>query len=386
MADPFFRFIKGRLFLAGVLILLAAGFGYWLSQNLVRESMTVEKPYSGKARLNWLYAAQRLLTRLGVSAHSVRHPAALPEALDAEDTVILTMPGYALTEDQAQGLLHWVEEGGHLLFTVYQPYEPGQGADRLLNYLGVGVREAETAPAEPVEVEWDEEQPPLQIKFLGNYYLQPEGGAERSAGDGQGSRLLQYRAGEGLMTVLSDLSLFGNERLAEYDHADLLWALLHQEGRRGEVWLQYIPWMPSLARLLWNRAWMPITALLVTLLAALWTVSRRLGPVLMVRTDERRSLLEHIRASGHFLWHYDAREALLEAVRQRVVHKLEGRFLRWRQLSREDRIGHLAALTGLTTEQVAAALQPSDSLGEREFLERVQWLRQIERALYLPRR
>lgn len=196
--------------------------------------------------------------------------------------------------------------------------------------------------------------------------------------DPQGNRLLQYPWGQGRVTVLSELDLFDNDRLAEYDHAELLWTLL---GDRPAVWLQYRPRVPSLAQWLWTYAWMPLIGLLLTLAAAVRTYSYRLGPLLVTWTQERRRLLEHLRAGGRFLWRHGAQAALLEAVRQRLTARLEYQWPHWRQLHPAEQTQRLAELSGLSREQVAGAWQMADALNPHEFLLVVQRLQQIDKCL-----
>jgi hypothetical protein len=117
------------------------------------------------------------------------------------------------------------------------------------------------------------------------------------------------------VTLLTDIDLFGNYRLADHDHADFLAALLAQNPG-GVVWLQYRKSTPSLAQLLWQQAWMPLLGLSVTLLAGLWHYSRRLGPVRWPRAGEPRRLVDHLQASSRFLWRHGAGPMLLHAARQ----------------------------------------------------------------------
>jgi hypothetical protein len=379
MAAPLPGLKPAHLLWGGVALLLLAGLGYWLNRHLLREpGYTLTEP-AAAVRRNRLYAAERLLTRLGAQAHSVPELSDLPAEPDSSAALVLSLPTYAMTPTQAAALLDWVTAGGHLLITVYQTYEPGRGGDPLLDALKLRVWEADKRLETSLPIEPTQGRPALQVQFQSLYYLQENGReAAWKAADPQGNRLLQYPWGQGRVTVLSELDLFDNDRLAEHDHAELLWALL---GDRHTVWLQYQLRVPSLLQWLWTYAWMPLLALLLTLAAAVRTYSYRLGPLLVTRTEERRSLLEHLRASGRFLWRQRAQEVLLEAVRQRLTARLERRWSHWQQLSPAEQTARLAELSGLSREQVARAWQTAAVLNPREFLLVMQALQRIDQCL-----
>ncbi len=155
----------------------------------------------------------------------------------------------------------------------------------------------ESPPTDPVPVSLNAAQPPLQVRFRSNLRLND-------------APWQVVRWGRGQVTLLIDLSLFANQRLINHDHADFLWALFQQNPAGGAFWLQYRMLTPSLVELLWQRAWMPLLGILLTLLATLWRYSRRLGPCLTPRSSEQRRLAEHLQASSRFLWrhgHYTQR-------------------------------------------------------------------------------
>jgi hypothetical protein len=379
MATSFSKLKPAYLLIGGLSLLLLAGLGYWFDQHWLLEPTYVLTDSQDAARRNELYAAAHLLAQLGVKAYSVRDLSELPETLDASAGVLLSTPSYAITPTRTQALLAWVANGGYLIVTVYQAYEPGRGGDPLLDSLGVQVREAATGQQKPLVAKYGKTAPALQVQFQGNYFLKDiKGKASGRVDDGQSSRLLQFQWGQGRVTVLSELGLFDNDRLADHDHADLLWVLL--QGRH-EVWLQYLPRVPSLVQLLWQYAWMPLAGLLITLLGAVWAGSYRLGPILLTPLDGHRSLLEHVLASGRFLWRQGAQTLLLEAVRQRIIAKLEHRFPQWQQLSPAEQISYLTEQVALSREQVALAWQSASPVSPREFLTIVQCLQHIEKSL-----
>ncbi len=328
-------------------LLIAGSLALWLSQNLVKRSAEVYTGYGEAARRNPFYLAERLLTRLGATAHGVRRLDELPDLLDPADTLLVATPTYALGADEAQRLLNWVAQGGHLIIGVQHPYQPGQGRDHLLNPLQVKSQRVESTATEPIPVPLHQALPPLQARFRSDLRLND-------------APWQIIRWGRGQATLLTDIDLFANQRLADHDHADFLWALFQQQPPGGVFWLQYRRLTPSLAHLLWQHAWMPLLGLLLTLLAVLWRYSRRLGPVLIPRSGEQRRLTEHLQASSRFLWRHGAGPMLLQAARHYT-------------LRRRDRRQPGSSLD-------PAMLEQSDQpLNERELLHTLQTLQRLNR-------
>jgi hypothetical protein len=156
------------------------------------------------------------------------------------------------------------------------------------------------------------------------------------------------------------------------DHAALLWQLTRMTGD-GPVWLVYAEDLPSLWRLIWEHA-RPVVWAAATL--ALWLIfagSRRFGPVLPAASSARRSLTEHIIASGWFDWRQGHGETLLADMRGRVLRRL-GR-LDEREARAEWR--HVAAATQLASEPVREALEPGAARDEARFTQAVRTLAMI---------
>ena len=300
--------------LAVLALLVIAALGLWLDQNLVQREEETWSGYGQAVRRNPFYTADRLLVRLGRTVHSVRSLHDLPSPLPPVGTVLLNTPSTVLSAAETQRLLDWVEQGGHLLASVEHEHTLGQKGDHLLNALAVHSYrpEQQCPPTEPVLVQIAPDQPPFQVRF--------RGGNLRLNGD----YWQRFPRGKGQVTLLADSGLFTNSHLSDHDHARFLWGLM-QRNPDGPLWLQYRMQLPSFLELLWDRAWLPLSGLLLTLLAFLWHSSRRLGPVLATHAGTRRRLAEHLEASSRFLWRQGAGPVLLHATRQYTLRRLQRR-------------------------------------------------------------
>lgn len=373
------------IWLAIIVLLLtsATALTYWVRKHVVEKSIYIATDYQEEARRNGLYAAHRLLERLGAPVQSVGMFSQLPETLATADTVLMTTAGFKLTQARTESLLRWVSRGGHLLFSAYQPYQPGQGSNPLLDSLHVQVAEYNPKIPQRVTLQYGSPARQLTLMLQSNLsFYDRRGNAIRKATDGDRVYLLQYSWGDGLITVLNDLTLFSNDRLADHDHVELLWLLLGNPDRKGTVWLQYIRQTPSLLRLLWELAWMPLLGAIFTTIAGLWAASYRLGPRLIRALPRQRSLREHLQASGRFLWHQGGQNDLLRAARQHTLQQVERCHPHWQVLSAPAQISYLSQRIRLTPEQLADALQMTPStFSEQEFIRRIHTLQHIERRL-----
>jgi hypothetical protein len=131
----------------------------------------------------------------------------------------------------------------------------------------------------------------------------PDFPADWQAGSaGEGHHLLQYRIGEGRLTVLSDLGPFTNAAIGDQDHAYLLARLA---AGAPQAWMLFRSDVPALPILLWQRYPELVAALLLWLPLWLWWLTRRSGPRLGGEEPPRRNLLEHLEAAGRFAWRCD---------------------------------------------------------------------------------
>lgn len=163
-----------------------------------------------------------------------------------------------------------------------------------------------------------------------------------------GSQLVQLELGSGQISVLTDLSLWSNERLLYFDHAWLLAWLTADEP----VWFVRSVAMPPLAQWLWLKAPALGVALLVLLALWLWYRIPRQGPRQEAREEHNRDYLQHLHASGYFQWRTNQQAALVDVLRKQAEQHLV-RFHHQR-----DKALALAAKTlSVPAKELEAALQ-----------------------------
>ena len=375
---------------AAVLIFACGLLIWWLSQNLVQEQRYALRQASGKALYNPFYAAEQLLRQLDVEATSVRR---LPKrsSMGPNDVLLMRTPSFTLSGREVDELLDWVDGGGQLLFAVYRYYQPGQSetdgssdgtnvgpSDALLDFLAVTVEDFLDPFQSVVEVEVTAQVQPLVLSIRQQFVLRAEADYATTVIDADGKPLmLEFGFGEGRIAVISDMAFLNNRRIGEYDHSDFFWQWLTAWGPPEQVWLQYKPYVPGLFELLWRYAWPLLIGLLLTLAALLWASSQRLGPILLPPGGGQRSLIEHIRASGQFLWRQKQGHKLLAAAQQRVLQRVARKHTGWYQLNAAQQAAYIASWSDLTEQQINFALQPHSKLSRHEFMTIMQHLNQI---------
>ena len=97
--------------------------------------------------------------------------------------------------------------------------------------------------------------------------------------------------------------------------------------------------------------------------------------------NARRSLREHVNASGYFLWREGHAEKLLNSVRRALSNKIEFLHPGWGSLPREKLYQRLAESSGLSTESVSAAMEETHLDKESSFTQCVRTLENIRKNL-----
>ncbi|MDX2217546.1 MAG: DUF4350 domain-containing protein [Burkholderiales bacterium] len=142
----------------------------------------------------------------------------------------------------------------------------------------------------------------LRICFSGFYHLTSHDPPLWSVKGRRGTQAIALPLGQGRVTVLTEWRFLRNDEIGRNDHADFLVALLGPDLKGMSVWLVPSEDVPGLHKLVWQHGAAVVATLAVLLLVVLWRAGTRLGPVAARVDPVRRSLLEHVRAMGEFIW------------------------------------------------------------------------------------
>lgn len=188
-----------------------------------------------------------------------------------------------------------------------------------------------------------------------------------------------YAEGGGKLVMVSD-NFFNNARLPRYDHAELLLTLaaLQPAAKRAMIVqdINATPWYLAL----WRSGGTALSALAVLLVLLLWRamIGGRFGPLLPAPAGARRALLEHIEASGNWLWKVaGGRAVLLDAARRETLALLARRAPELRQLEGNALCARLARLHGIDETALQEALHAEASAQPAVFTRQIRTLQQV---------
>jgi len=295
------------------------------------EQVTVWVQAGEEARRNPFLAYTRLLEHLGAQPRMIGSPSRLASL---PDTSTLVMAGSRLaymTPQRVREITAWVQRGGTLVvqsegYGIDDPLLDALGVERAFPEWvgrrgGMQRRPNELPSGGVVDVHWPGESRALHASFAG---LLPELRDLRVRPDSTvaklGSRtvLLSFALGQGHVTIVPSLAFLTNTSIGKLDHARLGWRLAEAEkpGRIVALFTRletppFIDWVR-------NQAW--AVAIAAALLVFVWLarIVPRFGPLAPDAPPVRRSLLEHIVASGRYLWSRGEHAYLIEALRERV--------------------------------------------------------------------
>ena len=326
-----------------------------------------------EARKNPYLALERFLQRMGARSEFARSPVQLTRPPDKGVLVLAGRRLAFMTPQRVREIDAWVRRGGMLVVEaethgIDDPLLENYGIEREIPETMRGTpeerREAKKRAEEKrvedraegrkgvrrhyvADIAWPGASKPLRVRLTGP--------GLRIAGEGEPKGLLTAMsddrlafvaldAGEGRVVALSSLVFLRNFDLGEYDHAEFAWRLLTNapEQRTSMLFLR-LP-TPSLWQWIREHAWPVLVAAIVLLLLWLGRIVPRFGPLEPEAPPIRRSLLEHLRAAGRFVWSRGESRPLLEAVRDRL----------WRSALR--RRGGLSGLAHSKAEETLASL------------------------------
>ncbi|NQD38458.1 DUF4350 domain-containing protein [Permianibacter sp. IMCC34836] len=195
--------------------------------------------------------------------------------------------------------------------------------------------------------------------------------------DASGGSVRVYEEGDGHIVLLAS-NFFNNGSLGHRDHGELLLTLLKLKPEHKRVWIVTDLDMPAWYDALWQYYRWPVIGVAVLLLIWLWRALQRFGPLLPEPSLARRAQLEHVDASGRWLWQVACgRERLLLAARHDVEAALQRQAPELGKLQGDARIARIAALCELPTDEVQLALVAPPARLPVAFTRQIQLLQKM---------
>ena len=386
------------LLVLGVMLVVGVPLAIVFLRTHEKVAHTEHLPPQGEASYNPLYVLGQALRADGITVHSSPRIDLPRMQLKPGDTVVLLQDNADVPAPTARALLEWVGQGGHLLVRT-PPVSKDEDEDApqgpLLDALGVDSADYDSG-CKAFHVADD----PGHAEFCRGRRFGvdvPEGSVlEREWGDDDGLVFVRLRKGNGTVDVLSDLAfLEGTPRafdasdpegsladgLHDIAHRDLTRHLLDPNYAEGTVWLIYGSRPPTLWSRIFYQGWPVWVPLLLALLGWLWQRAQRLGTLLPAPATERRSLLEHVRASGEHLLRYGKAPLLYDATRRAFLARLRRRAPTAAALAGEAQVHAIATLLEWPHSRVQTALQVPPSKDVAALRDRIRLLIQMRNLL-----
>jgi len=344
-------------------------------------------------------AAEHFLRKQGIAARRAEGLDVLDGLPSEGQTLMLLADRSNMTPRQVERVLQWTASGGHLLFIAERLWdeEEGKSGDLLLDLLGVQqymtdeLDDEEASEPEPdseaseaypqlTKLYLENEQAPAYIAFDTDFHLyDAQNRAHAWANSDAATHLLQLYHGDGLITVLSDPWIWQNRNIDDYDHAWLLWYL----GQDSAVTLLYHADSDGLARLLLRHFPLALLVLALLIIATLWHVGMRHGPLQAPASRARRQLEEHLRGSADFLLRRSGQHNLLKGLQLDINRRARRRHPGFEKLAVAEQWQVLGRLTRLPAKDISQAMRPlpPQRLSASDFTRQVAHLQTLRNAL-----
>ena len=390
---PAFWWLIGALFIGAIT-------AWWL-HTYKRVGEEVDLPLRGAASYNPLYALQKALESAGLEAQSHADLRLDLLKLGPHDTLLIEGHLQQLSEADAQKLLTWVHDGGHLMtslpvaetLAVSDEYDADSDedsesdSDSKYSYDSDDSDEAESASdAEFImpgrnsavlrTLKIQVRISPACVRLIVAAPKEEHSWCPKSRfivakgtpldwhwawGDTEAGFVMGHAEyGAGSVTLASSFKLLSSKSLKRAENQVLARQLFVATVARNQaVHIIYGHAVPPFYVLLLRLAWPILLPLALALL--LWAYARagRFGPLREFALKPRRALSEHIGAAGEFAYRRGRFGVLHQAMRDAALSKLYRKHPQLRDFKDGELVRAIAEICALPQAQVHSALFPS---------------------------
>lgn len=383
--------IKWESWVVGLLAIVIFGVGcLWFVQNYELKEIDSYTGYRGEAGSNDLFAARLFLKRMGIPTLRQDGLLSLP---DTDTVIVLDTDRYTMTQQKTQTLLDWVAAGGHLVTRARVDYTDAaeetndeeqhkpetENRDHLQQALQIEIGTSQVFDEEDLPFSLQLATQPKSLKVDVSFFnelLTNNPNAQIYQANAK-NFLLQIKHGQGLISLAATLEFAENHQIDKVDHAEFFWWLLHSHKPDfKQVWLINQDTLPGLRTLLMQYASPVLWMVALLLLASFWALIPRFGAFIPEPIPERRRILEHIKASGQFMWkrQNEGKKQLLESTRQAIRQTARTQIPGWQWLAAPQQTEQLTQHLKLPLEQTSSLhhLLTASQLTDAEFIKLVQ--------------
>lgn len=408
------QFMYGFL---GLLLVSIVAWGFYASIEFYDE--TKRTKWSKQALYNPYLAAAQFLQKSDIEVIEADSLINF-SSLDNVSTMLITNANQIGNPRQLEAVLDWLESGGSLIVTansfstsddlLLQKFEVDvswpewdDDDEEIKKSASEAMREynekiADGMTAEEIAGSSQDENPLSEIDFSGDIgvlkiafspnrilthpYIDDEDAETEAkpsswASSEFGVHLIQFDVGDGLLTIISDPSIWQSRKIDQHDHAYLLWVLSATNGsfaflrstNRESIW-----------SLISSNAIELLIALSVFILLWLWYMGHRFGRITPLYSTQQRALSEHFSATANYLWHRKAADNLLQPLRAQVFRRAHIAIPEFARAGQQQRLSLIAEHCQIDQQAIVEALQ-ANHFNDGSFVRTVKLLKQIEQSL-----
>ena len=387
----------GQIILFVLFLVFALLISYWFYNNFSWVKEEKDIGFQGLAGSNQLLAADFFLRKMGVNTYQINGLNDFRDLPSNKHTLLIATQRETISKELSQQLLAWVKAGGHIIIeaqyfpSFFREKKSDKKTfpldDELLNNWSLFSTDSDAENNRiPVQLflDYPKEATAIEVDFPYDktlHAIDSEKVPIWLVEDKKAQYLMQFTLGQGLLTVLTSTRIFKNDFIENYDHAQFLYYLVQLAEHDAGVWLIRVDDMPALWQWLWQNAWTAMFSLTGLLFLWLWRVPFRFGPVLNDVPLERRSLLEHLRASAYYRWHHKESAYLLMQVQHRLWGQIRQKHPSIPNNDQQQAYQMLADITGIQQTLIEAALVKESDLSDSSFTKKVKMLELIRVSL-----
>lgn len=315
---------------------------------------------------------------------------------DARDTIILTESEVVISQALSNDILSWVNSGGHIIVSLISENSASTfSTNYLLKELGVQTKEFDqelikkdeegnvNSSNVPTMVN-TEDYGEIEVNVDDRIYIELVKPEEILFSKGilpdqqpQQPTIVQLAFGEGLVTLMSDVYVWNNYQISDYDNLFFIHQLIEYgnkvfvfQQREPIMWHHLIPkYSPSFYWIL----------LFVASLSA-WFFGSRFGAIKVVNDTVVTYFSQHIRAAGQFYWMNGQQDKLLAGARHQLVDEISVRLSKTNP-TEEQIVEALAKLSNWPKEKIYLFVFTKNKVNETQFIQIMQGLQQLRKII-----
>lgn len=391
----------------------AAALGFLIFSNLEAYEESVFRGKSPEAITNEYFALQTHLADYNTKVSVLDDVSVLftdanskSTILENNDVVILGESTMDISSLLASKILEWTERGGHLVIGMASRFDSkmlieSQQAtnstlfkNELLTALSVNARifdpelltelpQRKASFNTPTRV-YTEKFGTLSVNVDDTIYIEAKSShivtqsvALLPKTHPDKPSIVQLKIGNGFVTLMTDVYLWKNDHINDYDNIFFIHELIQQRPHIYIVVPQEASMWPSIiAQYSPSFYWI----LLFVVLLHIWYFAIRFGSIKVVDNTMTSYFFEHIRAAGQFYWTNGQQQKLLLALRTTLLEEMSSKIMHGR-VNEEQYISALANMSALSTEQIHRVVFDNKKLNEAQFTHTIQCLQHLREMI-----